>query len=83
MTLIFLQQKKGVLKMERNNLEELLHVLESIRSERYPDIPMEVVRDIVFMQYENQSEQDRVQGRQKTTKIVMAFLDDVVTGKER
>ena len=69
--------------MERNNLDELLQVLEEIRAERYPDIPCELVRDIVFSQFENQSDQDRIQGRQDTTKLVMKYLDDMISGKER
>ncbi len=64
--------------MERNNLDELLSVLEVIRSEQFPDIPEQVVIDIVNTQYENQSEIDRVRSRLQTQQIILRFLNDVV-----
>lgn len=69
--------------MERNNLQELLNVLESIRSEKYPNIPADVIREIVQSQYENQSENDRVRGRTKTVKIVSQLLDNVIEREKR
>ena len=69
--------------MERNNLQELLNVLESIRAEKYPEIPAEVIREIVQSQFENQSESDRVRGRTKTTKIIAQFLDDAIEKEKR
>ena len=69
--------------MERNNLQELLNVLESIRAEKYPEIPAEVIREIVQSQYENQSESDRVHGRTKTTKIIAQFLDAAIEKEKR
>lgn len=69
--------------MERNNLLELLNVLESIRSEKYPNIPEDVIREIVQSQYENQAENDRVRGRTKTTKIVSQLLDNAVEREKR
>lgn len=69
--------------MERNNLDELLRVLELIRAEKYPDIPAQVIRDIVNAQYDNQSENDRRHGRQKTTQIVMQFLNNAAAKERR
>ena len=69
--------------MERNNLQELLNVLESIRSSKYPNIPAELIREIVQSQYENQSENDRVRGRTKTVKIVSQFLENSINREKR
>jgi len=69
--------------MERNNLDELLRVLESIRAEKYPDIPAKVIQDIVNAQYNNQSESDRRHGRQQTTQIIMQFLNDAASKERR
>lgn len=69
--------------MERNNLDDLLGVLEQIRSQKYPDIPADVVNDIVNTQFDNQSDKDRIHGRQETTQIVMRFLNDAVLKDER
>ena len=69
--------------MERNNLDELLCVLETIRSEKYPGIPEEVIRDIVYAQYENQADNDRVRGRTKTTQTIVQFLNQAVEGGRR
>lgn len=69
--------------MERNNLDELLRVLESIRAEKYPDIPAEVIREIVNAQYDNQAENDRRHGRLQTTQIVMQFLNSAASKERR
>lgn len=58
----------------RNNLTELLDVLESIRKEKYPHIPSEIVKKIVIAQYENQDK--RLEARVQTTRIVAEFLND-------
>ncbi|MDO3679808.1 DNA modification system-associated small protein [Paenibacillus ehimensis] len=58
-------------------VEELLRVLETIRSEQYPDIPAEIIREIVIAQFENQD--DRTLGRRNTKKIIDDFLKEVVT----
>lgn len=63
--------------MERNNLKELLRVLEELRAEQFPDIPMQVINDIVVAQYDNLSEDDRMSARAKTTETIMQFLNDV------
>lgn len=58
----------------RSNLDELLDVLESIRREKYPHIPAEVIREIVIAQYDNQDK--RLEARNSTTKIVNDFLNE-------
>ena len=69
--------------MERNNLDELLRVLELIRAEKYPDIPAEVIREIVNAQYDNQAENDLRHGRLQTTQIVMQFLNSAASKERR
>ena len=69
--------------MERNNLDELLRVLELIRAEKYPDIPAEVIREIVNAQYDNQAENDRRHRRLQTTQIVMQFLNSAASKERR
>ena len=65
----------------RSNLDELLDVLEGIRSEKYPHIPAEVIREIVIAQYDNQDK--RLEARSKTNKIVTDFLNTAaLTGEE-
>lgn len=71
-----------VLKMMRNEIEveELLRVLEKIRAEEYPDIPANVIRDIVLIQFENQD--DRTEGRRNTIKIIENYLKNIVVTTE-
>jgi hypothetical protein len=57
-------------------IEELLRVLETIRSEQYSNIPAEIIRKIVFAQFENQD--DRALGRRNTKKIIDDYLREVV-----
>lgn len=63
-----------VSKKMMNNIEveELIGVLETIRSEKYPDIPTELIRSIVNAQFEKQD--DRVQARKDTKKLIDEFL---------
>lgn len=62
--------------MNKIEVEELLKVLEAIRVEKYPDIPPEIIKNIVQAQFENQD--DRSQGYQDTKKLVDDFLKQVV-----
>ena len=64
--------------MTMNNVEveELLNVLEEIRSDKYPDIPSEVIKSIVEAQFENQD--DRAEGNRKTKRLIDSFLNEVV-----
>ncbi len=56
----------------RQNLNELLNVLEKIRSEKYPYVDKELVREVAIMQYDNQDK--RGKGRAETQKIISDFL---------
>lgn len=64
--------------MTMNNIEveELLKVLEAIRAEKYPDIPPELIKNIIQAQFENQD--DRAQGRRNTKKLIDDFLKEAV-----
>lgn len=60
-----------------NNIEidELIQVLEEIRSTQYPDIPADLIKNIVYAQFEKQD--DRAQSRKDTKKLVDDFLKTV------
>lgn len=62
--------------MNNVEVEELLNVLEEIRSEKYPDIPSEVIKSIVQTQFESQD--DRAEGSRKTKRLIDSFLNEVV-----
>lgn len=64
----------------RNNLDELLDVLEGIRKEKYPHIPTEVIRDIVIAQYDYQDK--RLEARNATNNIVNNFLNEATAQEE-
>lgn len=66
--------------MIRNNLEELLSVLEEIRKEKYPEISSELINQIVQTQYDNQDK--RLEARTQTNKIVAEFLSEKIQEKE-
>ncbi len=59
--------------MTKNNLDELRATLESIRSEKYPDIPPEVIGEIVDIQNEYQDNPTKRQT--ETRKVIMKFAD--------
>ena len=66
--------------MMRSNLKELLSVLEENRAKEHPEIPAEVIEQIVLAQYDNQD--NRVISRTKTMKIVSDYLNKAVTTDE-
>lgn len=69
--------------MMMNNIEvkELLGVLEKIRVESYPDIPNDLIAQIVQAQFENQD--NRVQAQYQTKRLIDAFLSTVfINNKE-
>ncbi len=45
--------------MNSIEVEELLKVLEAIRAEKYPDIPPELIKNIIQAQFENQDDRHR------------------------
>ncbi len=68
--------------MTKNEIEveELLHALETIRVEQYPEIPVKLIKDIVLTQFEHQD--DRAQGHRDTKKLLDDYLKDIVAEAE-
>lgn len=58
--------------MNKVEVEELINVLEGIRSTQYPDIPPELIRGIVETQFESQD--DRAASKRNTKKLIDDFL---------
>ena len=56
-------------------IEELISVLEEIRSTQYPDIPADLIKNIVCAEFEKQD--DRAQGRKDSKKLVDEFLKSI------
>ena len=56
-------------------IEELISVLEEIRSSQYPDIPAELIRNIVYIEFEKQD--SRAQGRKDIKKLIDDFLNTI------
>ncbi len=59
----------------RQNLSELLKVLEEIRVSDFPDVPKEMIVRIAEAQYNNQD--DRNRARTETTKVVADFVNKI------
>ncbi|GKI13608.1 hypothetical protein CE91St44_00930 [Oscillospiraceae bacterium] len=59
----------------RVEIEELISVLEDIRSSQHPDVPAELIRNIVYAEFEKQD--DRAQGRKEVKKLVDDFLKTI------
>ncbi len=62
----------------RNNLDELLKSLEQIRMTEYPEIPRELIEEIVKIQYENQD--NRVFAKTEITNLIQKFIEDSCSG---
>ena len=56
-------------------IEELISVLEEIRISQYPDIPAELIRNIVYIEFEKQD--NRAQGRKDIKKLIDDFLNTI------
>lgn len=59
----------------RQNLNELLSVLEEIRSSKYPDVPKELIEQIAISQYDNQD--DRNKARTETMKTLAEYINNL------
>jgi len=62
--------------MNSIEIEELVRVLEDIRSSKYPDIPAELIEKIVYAQFVKQD--DRAQARKETKNLVDDFMKTIV-----
>ncbi len=59
----------------RQNLTELLAVLEEIRSKEFPDVPKEMIEKIALSQYDNQD--DRNKARTETMLVIAEYINRV------
>lgn len=59
----------------RVEIEELINVLEDIRNTQHPDVPAELIKNIVYAEFEKQD--DRAQGRKDVKKLVDVFLKTI------
>ena len=59
----------------RQNLNELLAVLEEIRSKEIPDVPKEMIERIVLSQYDNQD--DRNKARTDTMRVIAEYVNKI------
>ncbi len=59
---------EGLKMTTRQNLTELLKILEEIRSSKYPDVPKELIEQIAISQYDNQD--NRNKARTETMRIL-------------
>ena len=59
--------------MRTNNLEELLRTVETIRAEKYPHIPKELIEEIIREEFSNQD--SRVNASERVSALVSDFLD--------
>ncbi len=65
--------------MMRAEMNDLLAVLEDIRSEKYPEIPKELIEKIAIEQFENQD--NRALARANTIKAIAEYLNSI-SGEE-
>lgn len=65
-----------VLKMTtRQNLNELLAVLEEIRSNKFPDVPKDLIERIAIAQFDNQD--DRNRARIETVNLLAEYVNQI------
>lgn len=55
-----------------SNLNELRDALEKIRQENYPEIPQELIEELLTIEFENQD--DRVEAAKKVLKAIDEYL---------
>ena len=61
--------------MSKNNLEELRTTLESIREKEHPDIPAEVISEIVNIQ--NEFQDDPTKRQNETYKVILKYANQI------
>lgn len=61
--------------MNNEQVNDLIAVLEKIRSEKYPDVPTGVIKKIVMAQFENQDNLGN--RRSNTNSVIQEFLNSV------
>lgn len=59
----------------RQNLTELLEVLEEIRSKDFPDVPKDLIERIAVSQFDNQD--DRNKARADTMHVIAEYINRI------
>lgn len=62
----------------RQNLDELMQALESVRASKYPYVPKELVEKVALVEYANQD--DRAKARTETMKIIADYIHNRQNG---
>ena len=62
----------------RQNLDELMQALESVRASKYPYVPKELVEKVALVEYANQD--DRAKARTETMKIIADYINNRQNG---
>ena len=63
--------------MTNIEINELISVLEKIRSEQYPEIPASLINEIINVEFSSQD--DRAKARHDTQKVIDDFLKTITT----
>ena len=58
-----------------DNLQEIKGTLEEIRIAYFGDVSSDIIQEIVDIQFANQEQDSRVNGRNSTHQIVKAYID--------
>lgn len=58
-----------------DNLQEIKGTLEEIRIHQFSDISSDIIQEIVDIQFANQEQDSRINGRNSTHQIVKAYID--------
>ena len=66
--------------MKKIAFEELLEVLSQIREEKYPEIPEQLLKDIIQAEYDNQD--DPVEARKASRRVIDDFLKTEIPESE-
>lgn len=59
----------------KNNLDELRATLESIRAEKFPNIPADVISEIIDVQNQNQDNPEKRQN--ETLKLIIQYANQI------
>lgn len=58
-----------------DNLQDIKGTLEEIRCSLFNDVSREIIEQIVDLQFSNQEQDSRINGRNSTHQVVKAYID--------
>ncbi|MHB1546600.1 MAG: DNA modification system-associated small protein [bacterium] len=61
---------------KNNDLKELMEALETIRAEKHPDVPKELLELLLAAEYENQDK--RGEGQTKSMNLLEDYLNKLI-----